>query len=211
MDRPPPLPYRQISHVGTCPPPLVPPKRYETDQATLRGLRMVLRDVTTRALSSRRWQAFAEPVTAEEDPDYAARVPRPMDLSTLLARVDAGRYATPGRYLADVALLPDAERAYWGDSPRGARAVSRACALEDELREALAAALAARSDLCTGLEAIAEAGGPAPAPPLGQGEGWRRGAVEWGEGLGTFMCVRDGSPKAELERIVSDTLQPTTE
>ncbi|KFM27573.1 ATPase family AAA domain-containing protein 2 [Auxenochlorella protothecoides] len=64
---------------------------YETDQATLRGLRMVLRDVTTRALSSRRWQAFAEPVTAEEDPDYAARVPRPMDLSTLLARVDAGR------------------------------------------------------------------------------------------------------------------------
>ncbi|RMZ56943.1 hypothetical protein APUTEX25_005005, partial [Auxenochlorella protothecoides] len=187
--------------------------RYETDQATLRGLRMVLRDVTTRALSSRRWQAFAEPVTAEEDPDYAARVPRPMDLSTLLARVDAGRYATPGRYLADVALLPDAERAYWGDSPRGARAVSRACALEDELREALAAALAARSDLCAGLEAIAEAGGPAPAPPLGQGG--RRIDVEVKEDEGpegraptsrrsTRLTTTPGTGDASLEAIHQD-------
>ncbi|KAL6780017.1 hypothetical protein ACKKBG_A14680 [Auxenochlorella protothecoides x Auxenochlorella symbiontica] len=187
--------------------------RYESDQATLRGLRMVLRDVTTRALSSRRWQAFAEPVTAEEDPDYAARVPRPMDLSTLLARVDAGRYATPGRYLADVALLPDAERAYWGDSPRGARAVSRACALEDELREALAAALAARSDLCAGLEAIAEAGGPAPAPPLGQGG--RRIDVEVKEDEGpeeraptsrrsTRLTTTPGTGDASLEAIHQD-------
>ena len=36
----------------------------------LQALRMGLRDVTTRLLCDRRWRAFAEPVTAEEDPEY---------------------------------------------------------------------------------------------------------------------------------------------
>lgn len=31
---------------------------------------MGLRDVTTRLLCDRRWRVFAEPVTAEEDPEY---------------------------------------------------------------------------------------------------------------------------------------------
>ena len=36
----------------------------------MRGLRMGLREVTTRLLVDRRWRAFAEPVTPEEDPEY---------------------------------------------------------------------------------------------------------------------------------------------
>ena len=36
----------------------------------LQALRMGLRDVTTRLLCDRRWRAFAEPVMAEEDPEY---------------------------------------------------------------------------------------------------------------------------------------------
>ena len=48
--------------------------RYESDQGALRALRMVLRDVTTRLLCSRKWEAFAEPVLPEEDPEYWERV-----------------------------------------------------------------------------------------------------------------------------------------
>lgn len=42
----------------------------QADVAALRALRMGLRDVTTRLLCDRRWRAFAEPVTPEEDPEY---------------------------------------------------------------------------------------------------------------------------------------------
>jgi len=50
----------------------------EADVAALRSLRMGLRDVTTRLLCDRRWRAFAEPVTAEEDPEYLALVRFPV-------------------------------------------------------------------------------------------------------------------------------------
>ena len=47
---------------------------YEADVAVLRDLRMGLRDVTTKLLMERRWRAFAEPVTPEDDPEYWHRV-----------------------------------------------------------------------------------------------------------------------------------------
>ena len=47
---------------------------YEADVAVLRELRMALRDVTTKLLIERRWRAFAEPVTPEDDPEFWHRV-----------------------------------------------------------------------------------------------------------------------------------------
>ena len=47
---------------------------YEADVAILRELRMALRDVTTKLLVERRWRAFAEPVTPEDDPEFWHRV-----------------------------------------------------------------------------------------------------------------------------------------
>lgn len=44
--------------------------RYEEDQAALRSLRMALREILLRLLSSRKWEAFAEPVSPDEDPHY---------------------------------------------------------------------------------------------------------------------------------------------
>lgn len=49
---------------------------YEADVAVLRELRMALRDVTTKLLIERRWRAFAEPVTPEDDPEFWHRVRR---------------------------------------------------------------------------------------------------------------------------------------
>ena len=37
-----------------------------------------------------------------------AQVSQPMDLATLLSRVDSRLYATPPQFMADVALIPQA-------------------------------------------------------------------------------------------------------
>ena len=47
---------------------------YDADVALVRELRMGLREVTTRLLTERRWRAFAEPVTPDDDPEYWHRV-----------------------------------------------------------------------------------------------------------------------------------------
>lgn len=45
----------------------------------------------------------------------------PMDLATLLARVDDRQYPTVKAFLAAVALIPAAEKQYWGNDPEGVR------------------------------------------------------------------------------------------
>jgi SpoVK/Ycf46/Vps4 family AAA+-type ATPase len=137
-------------------------KKYEEDQATLRTLRMSLRYVLDRLLQTRRWEAYYEPVDPSEDPAYWEVVKQPMDLSTLLSRVDQRRYSTPAQFLADVALIPAGERQYWADLPAGVKHISRACALEDEARALVDAAIP--TELRAKLEAIVAAGGPAPIP-----------------------------------------------
>lgn len=47
---------------------------YEADVRLVRELRMGLREITTRLLTDRRWRAFAEPVTPDDDPEYWHRV-----------------------------------------------------------------------------------------------------------------------------------------
>lgn len=137
-------------------------KAYEEDQATLRILRMSLRWVLDRLLQTRRWESFYEPVDPSEDPQYWKIVKQPMDLSTLLSRVDQRRYSTPAQFLADVALIPAGERQYWADLPAGVKHISRACALEDEARALVDSAVSA--ELRAKLEGILAKGGPAPAP-----------------------------------------------
>lgn len=67
----------------------------------MRELRMILRDVTFRLLTNRRWDAFAEPPTPEDDPEnwdsvHASPFSRPIPLiladSMVLALVFAFIY-----------------------------------------------------------------------------------------------------------------------
>lgn len=72
-------------------------------------------------------------------------------------------------------MVLQGERQYWGigkdgsadaapgADPRGIREVSRACALEDEIRCQLASRIP--PELVARLDAMQAAGGPAPAPP----------------------------------------------
>ena len=141
------------------------------------------------------------------------QVSSPMDLATILSRVDAQQYSTPQEYLADFGLivqvgtvgrdcsvcaspicglclgrfhswsipvspassahplpipcplpsLLQCSREYWGTNPAGVREISRACALEDEARAAVASAVP--PELQARLEELVAQGGPAPAPP----------------------------------------------
>lgn len=53
-------------------------------------------------------------------------------------------------------------REFWGSDPRGVREISRASALEDEARSALAKAVP--QPLAARLEGMVASGGPAPPP-----------------------------------------------
>ena len=47
-----------------------------------------------------------------------------MDLATLLARVDARQYRTVESFLAALALIPAAEKQFYGDDPEGIQEVN---------------------------------------------------------------------------------------
>ena len=54
-----------------------------------------------------------------------AQVAEPMDLETLLARVDARRYSTAAAYLADARLVAVAAAQFWAGDPAAVREVRR--------------------------------------------------------------------------------------
>lgn len=52
------------------------------------------------------------------------QVSHPMDLATLLTRVDAREIPTAKAFLDTAALIPAAEQQFWGSDPEGIREVS---------------------------------------------------------------------------------------
>lgn len=129
----------------------------EEDRA-LRQQRMFLRDLVTALLYKKQWSDFHVPVADEEAPGYSKTVNNPMDLSTLLWRVDTGWYLTVDAFLKDVRLITAAAKEYWGGlgesaaersanhatreaaarraaDPEGRQLVSKAHALEDTVQE----------------------------------------------------------------------------
>ncbi|KAK9862444.1 hypothetical protein WJX84_000192, partial [Apatococcus fuscideae] len=139
------------------------------EETAVRQLRMILRDIASAMLCTRRWQAFAEPVHPDDDPEYWQRVTNPMDVATLLARVDHPGYPTAASFLEDVALIPKGMEQRWRDDPDGLRPCSKARALQDELHSRLEARLS--SELRAATDAIAARGGPLKAPvPLAPGD-----------------------------------------
>ncbi|EFJ08946.1 hypothetical protein SELMODRAFT_428490 [Selaginella moellendorffii] len=109
----------------------------EAEEHAIRRLRMCLRDVCNRLLYEKRFNIFHFPVEAEEVPDYHTIVKTPMDVATLLLRVDKGHYRTRGAFMQDVELIPASAKKYHGEdysNHTAARIVSRACALRDAVQ-----------------------------------------------------------------------------
>ncbi|NXQ85184.1 ATAD2 protein, partial [Nyctibius grandis] len=104
----------------------------EREEDTLRELRIFLRDVTHRLAVDRRFRAFTKPVDPEEVPDYDTVIKQPMDLSSVLSKIDLHQYQTAGDFLEDIDLICSNALQYNPDKDPGDRLIRhRACALKD--------------------------------------------------------------------------------
>uniref|UniRef100_A0A1D1Z3E2 ATPase family AAA domain-containing protein At1g05910 n=1 Tax=Anthurium amnicola TaxID=1678845 RepID=A0A1D1Z3E2_9ARAE len=133
----------------------------EAEQHALRRMRMCLRDVCNRILYDKRFSVFHYPVTDEDAPNYRSIIQTPMDIATILQRVDCGHYVTRASFLRDVDLIQANAKAYNGDDYNGARIVSRAYELRDAVQGMLSQMDPALATFC---DKIAERGGPVHVP-----------------------------------------------
>ncbi|KAJ8000138.1 hypothetical protein DPEC_G00201730 [Dallia pectoralis] len=104
----------------------------DQEEDTLRELRLFLRNVTERLSRDRRFKAFNKPVDVEEVPDYITVIKQPMDLSTVLSKIDLHKYVTAREFVHDVDLIWKNALEYNPDSDPADRQIRhRACALKD--------------------------------------------------------------------------------
>uniref|UniRef100_H3DP25 ATPase family AAA domain-containing protein 2 n=1 Tax=Tetraodon nigroviridis TaxID=99883 RepID=H3DP25_TETNG len=123
----------------------------ELEEDTLRELRLFLRDVTNRLSQDKRFKAFTKPVDLAEVPDYADVIKKPMDLSTVLSKIDLHRYGTVKEFLQDVDLIWQNALEYNPDRDPSDRQIRhRACALKDTVHAII------RSELDEDFERICE-------------------------------------------------------
>nr|XP_014350681.1 PREDICTED: ATPase family AAA domain-containing protein 2-like [Latimeria chalumnae] len=104
----------------------------EQEENTLRELRLFLRDVTHRLAIDKRFKAFTKPVDPEEVPDYCTVIKLPMDLSTVISKIDLHKYMTVKEYLKDIDLICSNALEYNPDRDPADRLIRhRACTLKD--------------------------------------------------------------------------------
>ncbi|KAJ6917719.1 hypothetical protein NC652_019907 [Populus alba x Populus x berolinensis] len=114
-----------------------------------------------RVLYDKRFSAFHYPVTDEDAPNYRSIIQNPMDMATMLQRVDSGQYITCSAFLQDIDLIVTNAKVYNGDDYNGARIVSRS----HELRDAVHGMLSQMDPaLVTYCDKIAAQGGPVQVP-----------------------------------------------
>ncbi|XP_024147335.1 ATPase family AAA domain-containing protein 2B [Oryzias melastigma] len=104
----------------------------EQEENTLRELRLFLRDVTKRLATDKRFSIFSKPVDIEEVSDYLEVIRQPMDLSTIMTKIDTHRYLTVKDFLVDVDLICSNALEYNPDKDPGDKVIRhRACSLKD--------------------------------------------------------------------------------
>lgn len=129
----------------------------EAEQHAVRRMRMCLRDICNRILYNKRFNVFHFPVSEEEVPDYRSIIHKPMDMATVLQRVDSGQYLTRAAFMKDIDLIVSNAKTYNGDDYNGSRIVSRACELRDVVQGMLSQMDPSLVSFC---DKIALQGGP---------------------------------------------------
>ncbi|OBS67016.1 hypothetical protein A6R68_04450 [Neotoma lepida] len=104
----------------------------EQEEDTFRELRIFLRNVTHRLAIDKRFRIFTKPVDPDEVPDYVTVIKQPMDLSSVISKIDLHKYLTVKDYLKDIDLICSNALEYNPDRDPGDRLIRhRACALRD--------------------------------------------------------------------------------
>lgn len=137
--RPRRTPPEQMPSLPAAPPPeprkLTPTeleRLRQQEEATLRELRLFLRDILTKLMRDRRYTMFAKPVDASEVPDYLEVIQQPMDLETMMVKIDLHKYQTVAQFLQDIELICSNALEYNPDrNPMDKNIRHRACALQD--------------------------------------------------------------------------------
>ncbi|XP_053315684.1 ATPase family AAA domain-containing protein 2B isoform X2 [Spea bombifrons] len=136
-----------LQALEVLPPALPPPPRQlsevekermeDHEENTLRELRLFLRDVTKRLATDKRFNIFSKPVS-----DYLEVIRKPMDLSTIMTKIDTHRYLTVKDFLLDVDLICSNALEYNPDKEPGDKIIRhRACTLKDTAHAIIAAEL----------------------------------------------------------------------
>ncbi|XP_074050874.1 ATPase family AAA domain-containing protein 2B isoform X2 [Macrotis lagotis] len=125
-----PSPTRQLSESEKT-------RMEDQEENTLRELRLFLRDVTKRLATDKRFSIFSKPVS-----DYLEVIKEPMDLSTVITRIDKHNYLTAKDFLNDIDLICNNALEYNPDKDPGDKIIRhRACTLKDTAHAIIAAEL----------------------------------------------------------------------
>ncbi|XP_063479970.1 ATPase family AAA domain-containing protein 2B isoform X8 [Symphalangus syndactylus] len=109
----------------------------DQEENTLRELRLFLRDVTKRLATDKRFNIFSKPVS-----DYLEVIKEPMDLSTVITKIDKHNYLTAKDFLKDIDLICSNALEYNPDKDPGDKIIRhRACTLKDTAHAIIAAEL----------------------------------------------------------------------
>ncbi|KAF7283951.1 hypothetical protein GWI33_022776 [Rhynchophorus ferrugineus] len=99
----------QLPRAPTPPPPPLSEedarKLYETEEHTLRELRIFLRDMCKKLANNKLFFMFTKPVDTKEVPDYTEIIKQPMDLETMMTKVDFHLYECAKDFLTDIDLI----------------------------------------------------------------------------------------------------------
>ncbi|XP_072746443.1 ATPase family AAA domain-containing protein 2 isoform X1 [Anoplolepis gracilipes] len=78
---------------------------YEKDEVSLRELRIFLREICAKLARNRQFFMFTKPVDTEEVPDYNLIIKQPMDLETMMTKIDMNCYLCAREFLDDIDLI----------------------------------------------------------------------------------------------------------
>lgn len=94
-------------------PPTPPPKLTDEqlealrsgEENTLRELRIFLRQICAKLARNKSFYMFSRPVDIQEVPDYLQVIKEPMDLETMMTKIDHLEYTCAEDFLRDVDLM----------------------------------------------------------------------------------------------------------
>ncbi|XP_037783045.1 ATPase family AAA domain-containing protein 2B-like isoform X2 [Penaeus monodon] len=107
-------------------------KLEEIEEATLRELRIFLREICAKLARNKTFYIFTKPVDEEEVPDYREIIKEPMDLETMMTKIDQHQYECAQEFLRDIDLICNNALEYNPDkNPEDKIIRHRACTLRD--------------------------------------------------------------------------------
>ncbi|XP_076665616.1 ATPase family AAA domain-containing protein 2B-like isoform X3 [Andrena cerasifolii] len=105
---------------------------YEKEEVSLRELRIFLREICAKLARNRQFFMFTKPVDTEEVPDYNMIIKQPMDLETMMTKIDMHCYLCARDFLDDIDLICKNALEYNPDRDPADKLIRhRACSLRD--------------------------------------------------------------------------------